>query len=366
MREYWSVLDGSVPASHIRCQLFYIAYGIGGVGVGGVYGACIGLALKWFYNRRGLCVGVVAGSYGFGTALTAIPVSHMINVSGYRSAFITWGIIQGLVVLIVAQFLFAPQADWLPPSRSGTEPKRQSKVKQSSRSFTPAQMVKNVSFYVIYSMMIMVTFSGLMLTFQLQPIAATHGFDKFPLFGGLTVLTFTLTLNQILNGSARPFFGFVADRLGRYDTMALVFSIEAIALVALTSLVAHPAWFIIISGVVFFAWGDVYSSFPSAIADIFGVKHATTNYGIQYTAKGIGAILAAPGAAWLVQVTGSWTGVFWTAVGCNVAAALLAVFWLKPHVTRLVKSETMALSSEENIEVASVLDDESAKVATAK
>ncbi|MGH9832813.1 MAG: oxalate/formate MFS antiporter [Blastocatellia bacterium] len=324
----------------------YVAYALGGVGAGAVYGATIGIAMKWFPDRRGLCVGAVAGSYGFGTALTVLPISHMIGTSGYQSAFITWGAIQGLVVLLAAQFLRMPPAGWLPAGWEAIKAKVQRKVQQSSHDSTPREMLQSGSFYLLYLMMTLVTFSGLMVTAQLKPIAETYGFDKYILFGGFTVLNLTLLLNQVLNGSARPFFGWVSDQLGRYDTMAMVFVLEAVAITALTLLVSHPIWFIVLSGLMFFAWGDIYSLFPAAIADIFGSKYATTNYGIQYTSKGIGSILAGPVAAYLMAASGSWLPVFWAAVVCNVTAAALAVLWLKPRVTRLMKQQAAALQSD--------------------
>lgn len=320
----------------------YVAYGLGGVGAGAVYGATIGIALKWFPDRRGLCVGMVAGSYGFGTALTVLPISHMIGTSGYQSAFITWGAIQGLVVLVAAQFLRMPPEGWLPAGWEAIKAKLQRKVQQSSRDSTPREMLQSGSFYLLYLMMTLVTFSGLMVTAQLRPIAENYGFDKYTLFGAITVLNLTLLLNQVLNGSARPFFGWVSDHLGRYDTMAMVFILEAVAITALAIFVNHPIWFVALSGLMFFAWGDIYSLFPAAIADIFGSKYATTNYGIQYTSKGVGSILAGPGAAWLMAATDSWLPVFWAAVVCNITAAALAVFWLKPWVTRLVKQQAAA------------------------
>ncbi|HVS83203.1 MAG TPA: oxalate/formate MFS antiporter [Pyrinomonadaceae bacterium] len=317
----------------------YAVYAIGGVGAGGVYSACVGVAMKWFPDRRGLCVGVVAGSYGFGTALTILPISYLIEHNGYRSAFILFGAIQGLVVLVAAQFLRMPPAGWLPAGWEAIKAKVQRKVQQSSRDYTPGEMLRSGSFYLLYLMMTLVTASGLMLTAQLKPIGVTYGYDKYALFGGFTVLTLALMLNQILNGSARPFFGWVSDHLGRYDTMAMVFIIEAVAIIALALIVNHPVWFIVMSGLMFFAWGDTYSLFPAAIADIFGSKHATTNYGIQYTAKGVGSILAGPGAAWLMAATDSWIPVFWGAVACNVIAAALALLWLKPRVKRLVEKQ---------------------------
>src|SRR5262245_9974118 len=328
-----SGLANSLPA-------LYIAYAIGGVGAGGVYGGCIGVAMKWFPDRRGLCVGLVAGSYGFGTALTAWPVSYLIEHSGYRATFILFGAIQGAVVLLAAQFLRLPPAGWVPAGWEAIKAKVQRKVHQSIYDCTPREMLGSGSFYLLYLMMTLVTASGLMLSAQLKPIAVTYGYDKYALFGGFTVLTLTLSLNQVLNGSARPFFGWVSDRIGRYDTMAIVFVIEAVTIILLTLVVARPFWFIATSAMMFFAWGDIYSLFPAAIADIFGSKHATTNYGIQYTAKGVGSILAGPGAALLMTAAGSWIPVFWGAVACNVIAAGLAVFWLKPRVARLAQIET--------------------------
>jgi oxalate/formate antiporter len=317
----------------------YVAYGLGGIGAGAVYSATIGIAMKWFPDRRGLCVGMVAGSYGFGTALTSIPIQQMIKTSGYQSAFIFWGVVQGIVVLVAAQFLRLPPAGWAPANWEAIKAKVQRKVQQSSNDYKPQEMLRSGSFYLLYLMMTLVTASGLMLVGQLKPICVTYGFDKYALFGGYTVLALIVPLNQTLNGSARPIFGWVSDHLGRYDTMAMVFILEAVAITALAILVNNPIWFVALSGLMFFAWGDIYSLFPAAIADIFGSKHSTTNYGIQYTSKGLGSILALPGAAWLKGATGSWLPVFWTAVACNVIAAALAVFWLKPRVTRLVKKQ---------------------------
>jgi OFA family oxalate/formate antiporter-like MFS transporter len=344
--------------------VLYVVYGIGGVGAGAVYSASVGVAMKWFPDRRGLCVGLVAGSYGFGTALTGIPIEHMIKTSGYRSAFITWGIVQGIVVLFAAQFLRMPPTGWLPAGWEAIKAKVQRKVQQSSRDWKPQEMLKSGSFYLLYLMMTLVTASGLMMTAQLKPIAVTYGHDKYVLLGGFTILSLALTLNQVLNGVARPFFGWVSDHLGRYDTMAIVFVLEAIAITALTLMVARPIWFFVLSGLMFFAWGDIYSLFPAAIADIFGSKHATTNYGIQYTAKGIGSILGSPGAAWLMGVTGSWLPAFWTAVAFNVTAAALAVFWLKPRVTRLIRQQITVTPSPAVVDNPVAIQSEGARAAS--
>ena len=317
--------------------VLYVSYAIGGIGTGAVYGACIGLAMRWFPDRRGLCVGLVAGAFGFGTAVTALPISNMIETSGYAAAFVVWGVIQGVAVLAAAQFLSMPPGSWAPPQRHPT--RTQARVQQSTRNYTPREMVGTASFYALYLMMTMVAFSGLMITVQLRPIATTYGADTYIVIGSLTALNLALTLDRVMNGLARPFFGWVSDHLGRYDTMALAFGLGGVTIAALSMLVHRPVAFALLTGLSFFAWGEIYSLFPSAIADMYGSKYATTNYGIQYTSKGVASLLAAPAAAWVKELTGSWLPVMWAAVAFNIIAATLAIFWLKPMVRRLLAAQ---------------------------
>jgi OFA family oxalate/formate antiporter-like MFS transporter len=310
----------------------YFWYTLGGVGAGAVYGASISTALKWFPDRRGLAAGLAAGAYGFGTALTILPIQRMIDTSGYQSAFITWGFIQGAIVILMAQIFRKPAAGWKP---AGWIPHAVSNVAQSTRSYTPLQMVKTTSFWMMYLMMTMVAFGGLMVTAQLRPIAAIYGMDKTIVWFGVTALGLALILDRLLNGITRPFWGWVSDHIGRYNTMAIAFTLEGIGIFALLQLVDRPLAFVLLSGFVFFAWGEIYSLFPAAIGDVFGPTYATTNYGLQYTAKGAASIFAGWGAAMLVETSGSWEPVFWVAVACDLLAAGLAFFWLKPVVARL-------------------------------
>jgi MFS transporter, OFA family, oxalate/formate antiporter len=307
----------------------YFWYGFGGVGAGAVYGACMGQALKWFPDRRGLAAGMTAGSYGFGTALTVLPIQAIIGSSGYQSAFIVFGIIQGLVVIGVSQFMLAPPEGWKP---ANWKPVALVAAAQSQVSYAPTQMLGSGIFYLMYFMMALVAFGGLMVTAQLKPIATTYGLDKTVVLFGITALSMALMLDRILNGLTRPFWGWVSDHIGRYNTMAIAFGLEGCAIIALLNLVHKPLWFVILTGFTFFAWGEIFSLFPAAIGDIFGPKYATTNYGIQYTAKGTASIFAGWGAAVILEMTGSWIPVFWIAVGCDLTAALLAILALKPLV----------------------------------
>ncbi len=324
----------------------YIANVIGGIGAGAVYGSTIGIALKWFPDRRGLCSGLVAGSFGFGTALTFLPITWMINSSGYRAAFITFGLIQGVVVIAAAPFMTMPPAGWILEGWEIAKLKLQAKVPQSSRNYTPREMLKTSSFYVLYTMMALVAFSGLMFAAQLQPIAKTYSLDSYVMLGGLTAFNLAMLLDRTMNGLARPFFGWISDYIGRYETMALAFTLEGLAIAALSLLVETPIWFVLLTGLIFFAWGDIYSLFPSAIADIYGPKYATTNYGIQYTSKGLASLLAGPGAAFLKAASDSWLPVMWIMAACNLLAAIMAIFWMKPMVKRLLKLNAMTATEE--------------------
>ncbi len=189
-------------------------------------------------------------------------------------------------------------------------------------------------FYLLYFMMTLVAFGGLMVTAQLKPIATTYGLDKAVVLFGLSALSMALMLDRILNGLTRPFWGWVSDHIGRYNTMALAFALEGCAIIALLGFVDRPVWFVILTGFTFFAWGEIFSLFPSAVGDVFGSKYATTNYGLLYTAKGMASIFAGWGAAAILEATGSWIPVLWIAVACDLTAALLAFAALKPLVSR--------------------------------
>ena len=317
----------------------YLWYAVGGIGAGIVYGGTIGNALKWFPDHRGLAVGLTAGAYGIGTALTVAPIDKMIRASGYQHTFIVWGIIQGFVVMAAALFLAKPPVGWVPPGWKQKEAAIKARgVTISAVDMTPWQMLRQGSFYVVYVMMTMLAFGGIVVTAQLSPMAVSYHVDKVVVAWGLTALVLAIEIDRILNGLTRPFWGWVSDHIGRENAIFISFMLEAAAVYALLRLISHPIWFIALSGLCFFAWGNIYSLFPSITADLYGRKWATTNYGMVYTAKGLATLFAAPGAAWLFEKTGSWTKVFWAMIICDVIAAFMSLLWLKPLAARTVRS----------------------------
>ena len=327
----WLVPFGGYLVDRLGARLVVSVSGaLVGLGwVGAVNVACVGTALKWFPDRRGLAVGVVAGAFGFGTTLTILPINRMIASSGYQSTFIAWGVIQGIVLIVAAYFMLTPPPGWKPVTAT-----IQTKLRLSAVSYTPLQVVKTGRFWLLYVMMTLVTFGGLMVIAQFKPIAVSYGLDKTIVLWGITALGLALTIDPIVNGLTRPFWGWVSDHIGRADTMALAFTVEALAIFGLLLTVDRPIWFVVFAALTFFGWGEVFSLFPATIGDVFGPDNATANYGILYTSRGTAAIFAGWGVAKLVEIGGSWITVFWVAVACDLLAASLALFWLKPVIVR--------------------------------
>ena len=305
--------------------LLYVGAAIGGIGAGVIYGGSVGNALKWFPDRRGLAAGLTAAGFGAGSALTVIPIYNLIQSSGYEAAFLWFGLGQGIIVVIVGLFLRAPQAGEVPAPVTPA-------VQQTRRDYGPAEVLRSPPFWVMYVMFVMVGAGGLMATAQLAPIAKDFKVDTIPVsILGLTLpaLTFALSIDRVLNGFCRPFFGWVSDHIGRENTMFIAFLAEGIGIYALYLMASNPFWFVMLSGVVFFAWGEIYSLFPATCTDLYGRKFATTNYGMLYTAKGTAALLV-PLANVLTTATGSWHAVFYVAAILNIIAAIMALVVLRP------------------------------------
>src|SRR5512143_2326420 len=278
----------------------YLAYAFAGLGAGVVYGTAIGSAMKWFPDHRGLAAGLTAAGFGAGSAFTVSPIANMIASSGYQHAFITWGIIQGATVVVAALFLSAPPAGWMPGEWGRAAHGHEVRRRQSTVEFTSGQMAETPQFWLMYLMMMLVATGGLMAVAQLNPMAVDFKVSKVPvkvLWLTMPALQFALSADRLVNGVCRPFWGWVSDHIGRESTMALAFGLEAVAIFALIQFAGHPLLFVVFSAFTFFGWGEIFSLFPATCGDFFGRKHATTNYGFLYTAKGTASVLVPIGSA---------------------------------------------------------------------
>lgn len=305
----------------------YLTYGLlGGLGTGIVYIGVVGQMVGWFPDRRGFAAGVVAAGYGMGAIVTTFPISDMLAASGYQATLWQFGLIFGAVGTLAALGLRAPPAA---ATRLA--------LRHGAADATTGQMLRQPIFWLMFFMMSCMSTSGLMVTSQIGAIAGDFGITKLMVFG-LAALPLALTIDRFCNGLTRPFFGWISDRIGRENTMAIAFMLEgcAMALWLLTS--GNPVLFVLLSGVVFFGWGEIFSLFPSTLTDTFGTRFATKNYGCLYIAQGIGAIFGGPLASLLHESAGSWTPVFGLAIGADLLTAVLAIAVLKPLRARYLRA----------------------------
>ena len=281
--------------------------------------------MRWFPDRRGLATGLTVAGFGAGSALTVVPLGNLIQAGGYEAAFLWFGLGQGIVIIAAALMLRAPQAG----DHVGLVAPL---VGQSGRDYTPGAVLKSSPFWVMYAMFVMVGTGGLMVTAQLAPLARDFAIDTVPVsIVGLTMpaLGFALSIGLVLNGLSRPFFGWLSDHAGRENTMFIAFLLEGIGIFALLWFARDPMMFVLLSGLVYFAWGQIFALFPATCTDIYGKKFAATNYSMLYTAKGTAALLV-PLGNMLTAATGGWTAVFVVASAMNIIAAILALVVLKP------------------------------------
>jgi len=301
----------------------YTAAVISGLGAGCVYGTCVGNALKWFPDKRGLAAGLTAAGFGAGAAVTVIPIANMIKTSGYQDTFFFFGLLQGAVIFIIAMLMSKP----VPPKGVVAA----SRLVMTKVDYTVSEMIRTPVFWLTYVLFVAVAAGGLMATAQIGPIAKDYGLANLPMsfFGGvLPLLTMTLAIDNLANGFTRPLCGFVSDRIGRENTMMIVFCGEGLALLGMMKFGHNPIAFMTFAALIFLCWGEIFSIFPALVADTFGIKNAAGNAGTMYTAKGTAALLVPLASA--LSAGGNWDRVFIVTAAITITAGILAKLVLAP------------------------------------
>ncbi|MGF6267075.1 OFA family oxalate/formate antiporter-like MFS transporter [Paraburkholderia youngii] len=311
-----------VLASQVQsAPMLYLTYGVvGGLGTGVVYVGVVGLMVRWFPTQRGFAAGAVAAGYGMGAIVTTFPIASSLQARGVDATLWIFGIAFAVVGLLASQGLRVPPAHDV----VGVD-----NASSAVPNLRPSQTLKTPIFWLMFAMMTMMSTSGLMVTSQMATFAADFGVTKVLIFG-MAALPLALTIDRFTNGLTRPLFGWVSDRFGRENTMFFAFTLEGVAMALWLLTRDNAVVFVLLSGVVFFGWGEIFSLFPSTLTDTFGTRHATENYGWLYISQGIGSILGGPLAALMHQHAGSWLPVFGTAITLDIVTALLAIAVLKP------------------------------------
>jgi OFA family oxalate/formate antiporter-like MFS transporter len=320
-----------IEGSSSSLSLLYFGGAITGLGAGAVYATAVGNATKWFKDRRGLATGLTAAGFGAGAALTIIPIRMVLASVGVSSAFIWFGIIQGAIIMIASQFIRAPYAGEAPAVT-------QVKVHQTSRSHTPGQMLQTPVFWVLYVLFVLMAGGGLMAAANLAVIAKSYGIANGPLFLGATTLSVALIFANICNGIARPLFGWIADNIGHSNTMAIAFGLGAVAYFLMTVVGAFAWGFVLMAGVIFLCWGEIFSLFPAMCTDLFGPKYATVNLSFLYTSKGLAGFIV-PIAAAVAASTHNWSSVLYVTTVINVIAVIIVLLVLRPVEARYHREE---------------------------
>jgi len=312
-----AILTGAswVLAAHVSSvTMLYVTYGgLGGIGTGIIYVGVVGLMVKWFPDKRGFACGMAAAGYGMGALVTTFPISDSLAANGYQQTLQMFGLGLGIVGLLAAQGVRRPAIA----------------AEKAVTGMPPLAMLKTPVFWLLFFMMTLMSTSGLMVISQMASFAKDFGVASATVFG-TAALPLALTIDRVTNGLTRPFFGWVSDRLGRENTMALAFGGEALAMALWFTTRDNAVLFVLLSGVVFFGWGEIFSLFPSTLTDTFGEKHGTTNYGFLYMAQGVGSIFGGPLAALLHEATGNWMPVFALVIACDLLTSILAYVALKP------------------------------------
>ena len=311
-------------------EMLYAAAVVAGIGAGCVYGTCVGNALKWFPDKRGLAAGLTAAGFGAGAAITVIPIGNMILSDGYEHAFLFFGLAQGALIFCLALLMTKPT----PPKGVQAAPR----IVTTKVDYTSGQMIRKPLFWLIYVIFVVVAAGGLMVTAQIGPIAKDWGLAKLPmvLFGTtLPLLTMTLSIDNLCNGFTRPLCGFISDRFGRENTMFFVFLGEGLSMLGLMHFGKDPYAFMTFAALIFLFWGEIFSIFPAICADTFGVKNAAGNAGTLYTAKGTASLLVP--LASILSSTGDWNTVFIAGAIVTITAAFAAKFILAPARKRFIE-----------------------------
>jgi MFS transporter, OFA family, oxalate/formate antiporter len=303
---------------------FYGLYALAGLGNGFVYCCSTALGLKWFPDRRGVASGLIAAGYGSGAAFFNPVFTWLIGSAGYRATFLETGVALGIVVLCAGQFLKYPPLGFMQVAPSQVP----RKIRQQAEQFNSFEMLRTPQFYLLYVMMLMVGIGGLMVSAQVAPVARNFKISA-------ATLAIVLSLNPLCNGASRFLWGWVSDSLGRERTMAIAFFLQA-AVLASVSTIGHrgnPA-FAIIMALIFLTWGESYVLFPAVLADLFGARHAASNYSFLYSTKGLASVLAGGLAAALFEKTGTWNYAFYGSAVLALFAAIGSLAVLKMPMPR--------------------------------
>lgn len=296
-----------------------------GSGIGLAYAATTPAAVKWFHpSRKGLITGIVVGGFGMAPVYAAPLTTALLKAYGVSATFQILGVAFLVVIVALAQLLRNPDADFVPAVPASFE-KRPASARGSvtalKAEYSWHEMLRKPQFYVLWLMYMFVAFAGLMMIGHMAKIAAQ-------LFDAETAKTMGFVLVVALalgNGTGRPVTGIISDRIGRKWTMVAVFLSQAVVMLLLGRATSIPMLLLVVAAIGF-NYGANLTLFPATTADYFGTRNLGVNYGLLFTAWGIGGVFGSQVAAGIVDRTGSYAVAYTTsAVLCLLAVGLAVI-----------------------------------------
>jgi OFA family oxalate/formate antiporter-like MFS transporter len=307
---------GSLGYAHSLTQL-YVLYGVAGIGAAFVYSCSISTALKWFPDMRGFASGLTTAAFGAGSALFIPMIAHILKVDSYRSAFLYTGIGQGILIILAAQVLHNPPADFHIENVAKTT--RTSRVRKNLAQYTSFEMLSTPHFYLLYAAFVLTSIGGLMITAQADPVARGLGIPA-------GVIVAAISFSRVANGAGRLFWGWISDFLGREIAMFIPFVLQAFSLVGVLTLGrTSSTGFTVCMLAVFFTWGSMFALFPAIVGDFYGARNATSNYGFLYTAKGVASVIGIGIGTMVYEKSGSWSAIFYSCAALTLLSAVLVL-----------------------------------------
>lgn len=300
----------------------YLYYGLGGIGVGVLYGISTALAVKWFPDRRGLATGLVVFGFGAGTALFNWLIQMLLEASGFAATFRYLGLLM-LVFLVPCAFFIQY------PRKSGASAAAVSR-RPPPGEFPPMAMLRTHQWFLIYFSFSFTISVVLIFAAQMKMLAQEFKLPRV-YFDALLVLF------PMGNGFSRVVAGAVSDKFGREKTLSVFYFFLSLSIFALIHFGMDPLLFVLLVTIAALLGGGAFALYPAMVGDYYGAQYATTNYGITYTAKTWAGLISGWASGYLVTQFGSYKIPLMVIAVASLGAALLSSPWLmrSPQAARL-------------------------------
>jgi OFA family oxalate/formate antiporter-like MFS transporter len=302
---------GYILASRVTtAEWLYLYYGLGGIGVGVLYGISTASAIKWFPDRRGFATGLVVFGFGAGTALFNWFIEKLIEAKGLPSTFLYLGVAM-VLTLIPLSLLYKYPSQNSPPIV-----KKNAVKTEATEDFKPLAMLKTYQWYLIYFSFTFTVSIVLIFGAQMKMVAREYNIPA----GYFSVLMILFPLG---NGLSRVVAGTISDKIGREKTMVIFYSLLSLSILCFVLFAKAPLLFVIIVFIAALLGGAPFALYPATIGDYYGTTYSTTNYGITYTAKAFAGVISGWFSGYLVMRFGSYKiPLVLVAVFCVVAAII--------------------------------------------